>query len=80
MDLGFRTEVNDEVLMDRFDEMVTEVRRVDLVNNLEYALALQFVDRMEKSGKINSGEIKECHGEQTWRTKSRCHRKDEKRA
>ena len=53
---GFRTEEKVEVLIDIYEDMVTGVRRVDLVNNLEYALSLQFVDRLEKSGKINSNE------------------------
>ena len=38
--------------MDRFEYMVTEVKRVDLVTHLEYALLLQFTDRLEKCGKI----------------------------
>ena len=36
--------------------LVTEVDRIELVANLKYALPLQFVDRLEKSGKINTGE------------------------
>ena len=42
--------------MDRFEGIVTDLRRVDLVTNLENALLLQLVDRLEKSGKINSSE------------------------
>ena len=42
--------------MDRFQHMVTEVRKIDLVNTLEYALSLQFVDRLEKNGMINSSK------------------------
>ena len=42
--------------MDRFKDMVTEVDKIELAANLKYALSLQFVDRLEKSGKINTGE------------------------
>jgi len=54
--IGFGTEDKVDVLMEIFEYMVTEVRKVDLVTNLEYALSLQFVDRLEKSGKKNSIE------------------------
>ena len=37
---GFKTEEKVEVLMNKFEEMVTKVRRVDLGTNLEYALSL----------------------------------------
>ena len=53
---GFKTDEKVEVLMDRFEDMVTEVDRIELATNLKYALSLQFVDRLEKSGKINTGE------------------------
>ena len=33
-----------------------ETKRVDLVNYLEYALSLQFLDRMEKNRKTNIEE------------------------
>ena len=51
---GFKTDEKVEVLMDRFEDMVTEVDRIELGTNLKYALSLQFVDRLEKSGKINT--------------------------
>ena len=53
---GFKTDEKVEVLMDRFEDMVMEVDRIELATNLKYALSLQFVDRLEKSGKINTGE------------------------
>ena len=45
---GFKTDYKIETLMDNFEEMVTEIRRVDLAKNLEYAVCLQFMDRLEK--------------------------------
>ena len=38
--------------MDKFEDMITEVDRVELAANLKYAMLLQFVNRLEKSGKI----------------------------
>ena len=35
---------------------INEVKKGDLAQNLTYALTLQFIDRMEKNGKINSDE------------------------
>ena len=52
----FRTEENIETLIDRFEEMITETDKTDLATNLRYALSVQFVDRLEKSSKINAGE------------------------
>ena len=36
--------------------MVMEADRIELATNLKYALSLQFLDRFEKSRKINTGE------------------------
>ena len=53
---GFRTDDKVDVLIDDFEEMVTETRTLRLNERLEYALSSQFIDRLEKGGKINSGE------------------------
>ena len=45
-----------DLLIDRFEEMVTEIDAVRLVDRLRYALSAQFVDRLEESGKINSND------------------------
>ena len=41
-----------EVLMGRFEDMITAVDKIELASNLEYVLSLQLVDRLEKSVKI----------------------------
>ena len=46
---GFRTDEKVETLMDNFEKMMTEIRKLDLVRHLEYAVTLQFLDRVEKS-------------------------------
>ena len=53
---GFRTDNKVDVLIDDFEEMVTETRTLRLNERLEYALSSQFIDRLEKGGKINAGE------------------------
>ena len=53
---GFKTNDKVDTLIDNFDEMLIEVKNLDLAGRLEYALSAQFVDRLEESGKINSTE------------------------
>ena len=53
---GFRTDDKVDVLIDRFEEMVTETETVRLAERLRYALSSQFIERLEEGGKINSGE------------------------
>ena len=52
----FSTDESIEKLMDKFEVIVTETDKVNLEANLKYALSLQFMDRLEKSKKINSSE------------------------
>ena len=53
----FKMDDNVETLLDRFKEMITEVDKINLAENLKYALSSQFVDRLEKESKINAGEM-----------------------
>ena len=39
---------------DRFGKMMAEVRKLDLAANLNFAMMLQFIERLEKNGKISS--------------------------
>ena len=50
---GFKSEEKIDVMIDRFEEMVTETKKIKLAENLEYAMAIQFLERLEESGKIN---------------------------
>ena len=34
------------------------MKRIDLANNLDYVMGLQFLERLEKSGKVNAVEKK----------------------
>ena len=38
--------------------MITETKKIKLTENLEYALGLQFLERLENSGRINAVEKK----------------------
>ena len=53
---NFKTDEKVDVLIDKFEEMVTETDRLRLAENLKYALRLQFIERLEKDGKINMGK------------------------
>ena len=44
--------------MDRLGDMIVEMKKINLVNNLDYAMGLQFLERLEKSSKVNSVEKK----------------------
>merc|ERR1712120_33444 len=54
--VDFKVDGEIESIKDRFERMMTEANKVDLAANLEYALTLQFMDRLEKEGKISSDE------------------------
>merc|ERR1712115_212034 len=54
--VNFKVEGEIESITDRFERMMTETKKVDLAAKLDYALTLQFIDRLEKEGKISSDE------------------------
>ena len=45
-----------DVKIDKFEEMVTETNRIKLADNLDYAMALQFLERLENTKDINAVE------------------------
>ena len=49
----FKMKAGIEVTTDKFGKMMAEVKKLDLVNNLNFAMTLQFMERLEKSGKIS---------------------------
>ncbi len=54
--VNFKTEGGIENTTDRFGKMMAEVRKLDLAANLNFAMTLQFMDRLEKNGKISCDE------------------------
>ena len=55
---GFKSDESVDKMIDRFEDMVLEVKKIRLAERLEYAMGLQFLERVEKSGKITSMERK----------------------
>lgn len=53
---GFKSDDKIDVMIDRFEDMVTERKKIKLEENFDYAIALQFQKRLENSGKINAVE------------------------
>ena len=55
---GFKSDESVDKMMDRFGDMIVEMKKINLVNNLDLAMGLQFLERLEKSGKVNTVEKK----------------------
>ena len=55
---GFKSDESVDKMMDRFGDMIVEMKKIKLANNLDYAMGLQFLERLEKSGKVNAVEKK----------------------
>ncbi len=55
---GFKSDESVDKMMDRFGDMIVEMKKINLANNLDYAMGLQFLERLEKSGKVNTVENK----------------------
>ena len=54
----FKSDESVDKMMDRFGDMIVEMKKINLANNLDYAMGLQFLERLEKSGKVNTVEKK----------------------
>ena len=55
---GFKSDESVDKMIDRFGDMIVEMKRIRLAENLDYAMGLQFLERLEKSGKVNTLERK----------------------
>ena len=55
---GFKSDESVDKMMDRFGDMIVEMKKIRLAENLEYAMGLQFLERLEKSSKVNTVEKK----------------------
>ena len=54
--VNFKADGQIEKITDKFGRMMAEVKKIDLAANLDYAMTLQFMDRLEKNRKISSDE------------------------
>ena len=55
---GFKSDQSVDKMMDRFGDMIVDMKKIKLAENLDYAMGLQFLERLEKSGKANAVEEK----------------------
>ena len=53
---SFKTEENIDILIDKFEEIVTEIEQIKLAENLKYGVSVQFLERLENCEKINTVE------------------------
>ena len=54
--VNFKVDGGIEKITNKFARLMAEVKKIDLTANLDYAMTLQFMDRLEKNGKISSDE------------------------
>ena len=54
--VNFKADGGIEKITNKFGRMMAEVKKIDLTANLDYAMTLQFMDRLEKNGKISIDE------------------------
>ena len=57
-DEGFKSDESVDKMMDRFGDMIVEMKKINLANNLDYSMGLQFLEWLEKSSKVNTVEKK----------------------
>ena len=55
---GFKSDESVDKMIDRFRDMIVEMKRIRIADILDYAMGLQFLERLEKSGKVNTVERK----------------------
>ena len=53
---NFKMEGAIEMTTDKFGKMMAEIKKLDLANNLDFTVTLQFIERLEKSRKISNDE------------------------
>ena len=53
---GFKSDEKVDKMIDRSGNMILEIKKIKLAENLDYAMGLQFLERLEKSGKVNAVE------------------------
>merc|ERR1711873_204886 len=54
--VDFKVDGGIDNVTDKFGRMMAGVKKIDLATNLDYAMTLQFMDRLEKEGKIGRDE------------------------
>ena len=52
----FKIEGDVEKVLDKFEKIMVDMKKLDLIKNLNFAILLQYIERLKKSGKISSEE------------------------
>merc|ERR1711867_205348 len=55
---GLKSDENVDRMVDRFGDMILAMKKIRLAENLDYAMGVQFLERLEKSSKVNTMEKK----------------------
>merc|ERR1711867_417813 len=55
---GFKYDESVDKMMNRFGDMIVEMKKIRLAENLDNTMGLQFLERLEKSSKVNTVEKK----------------------
>ena len=53
---GFKSDEKLDMMIDRFEEMITETDKIRLAENLKYAMGLQILERLKNCSRINTVE------------------------
>ena len=51
---GFKSDENVDRMIDRFGDIILEMKKIKLAENLYHVMGLQFLEKLEKSGKVNA--------------------------
>ena len=55
---GFKSDENVDRMIDRFGDIILEMKKIKLAETLYHVMGLQFLEKLEKSGKVNAVEKK----------------------
>ena len=50
----FKSDENVDRMIDRFGDIILEMKKIKLAENLYHVMGLQFLEKLEKSGKVNA--------------------------
>ena len=51
---GFKSDEDVDRMIDRFGDIILEMKKIKLAENLYHVMGLQFLEKLEKSGKVNA--------------------------
>ena len=50
----FKSDENEDRMINRFGDIIFEMKKIKLAENLYHVMGLQFLEKLEKSGKVNA--------------------------